>query len=280
MSRRALVVEDDPILSELLVTLLKRMDFTTHVFHEGTDAAAWVKANRPDLVVLDLMLPGRNGYDICEELKLDRTTNMIPIIIASARAEQEDISRGLRVGANFYLTKPFSIEDFRLAVERVMKHRGELEQTGARGEIHFQIKSDRQHLDELNDLFSSLLLFSGLDENQIFQLTTAVREMGNNAIEWGNRQHIERPVTVRYRIDQEKVEIVIRDEGSGFNRDELPHAVQDEENVDAHLAVREEKGLRMGGFGIFMAKKLVDELSYNEAGNEVTLVKRIAKPRA
>jgi anti-sigma regulatory factor (Ser/Thr protein kinase) len=219
------------------------------------------------------MLPGRDGYDICQELKLDRTTNLIPIIIATARAENEDKLRGLSVGANFYLIKPFTIEQFRAAVDRVMNHRRELEQSGAQGEVRFQIKSDKHYLDELNDLFSSLLLFSGMTQDQIFQLTTAVREMGNNAIEWGNRKHVETPVTVTYRIERDRVEIIIRDQGSGFNRDELPHAAQDQD-LAAHLAVREQKGLRMGGFGIFMASKLVDELTYNEAGNEVRLVKR------
>src|SRR5207302_6038239 len=112
-------------------------------------------------------------------------------------------------------------------------------------------------------------------EDQAFELTTAVREMGNNAIEWGNRKQIERPVTVTYRIDRDKIVIVIRDEGSGFNREELPHAACAEDPAK-HLSVREEKGLRVGGFGIFMTRGLVDDLQYNETGNEVRLVKRFA----
>ena len=122
-------------------------------------------------------------------------------------------------------------------------------------------------------MVSSLLHFSGLSEEQASQLMIAVREMGNNAIEWGNRKQIEQPVTVTYRIDSEKVVIVIRDNGSGFDRANLSHAAK-AEDVKAHMSVREEKGLRVGGFGIFLTRKLVDELSYNDAGNEVTLLKR------
>jgi len=103
--------------------------------------------------------------------------------------------------------------------------------------------------------------------------------MGGNAIEWGNRKQVDRPVTVTYRIDSEKIVIVIRDEGSGFDRANLPHAANPED-VTAHLPVREEKGLRAGGFGIFLTRGLVDELEYNETGNEVRLIKRIAKSAA
>jgi len=279
MPMRALVVEDDRLLSELLSQILGDMGYETSIIDEGTTVADWVRQNCPDLVLLDLMLPGRNGYDICEELKLDRATNRIPLVIVTARSQHEDMLRGLRVGANFYLTKPFTIEQLRAAVEQVMGWRQSLEQQGAQGEIHFQLRSDTQYLDELNGLLSSLFLYSGLTEDQAFQLTTAVREMGNNAIEWGNRKQIERPVTVTYRIERDKIVIVIRDEGSGFNRHELPHAAC-EEDPAKHLAVREERGLRCGGFGIFMTRGLVDDLQYNEAGNEVRLVKRISRSPA
>jgi anti-sigma regulatory factor (Ser/Thr protein kinase) len=230
-------------------------------------------------VLLDLMLPGRNGYDICQELKLDRETNRIPIIICTARTQHEDLLRGLRVGANFYLTKPFTIDQLRHAVEHVFDWKKELEASGAGGEIHFQLQSDTQYVEELNRMLSSLFLYSGLTEDQVFELTTAIREMGNNAIEWGNRKQVDRPVTVTYRIDAEKVVIVIRDEGPGFNRSELAHAAKADDPC-AHMEVRETKGLRPGGFGIFMTRGLVDDLQYNDTGNEVRLTKRFAKAPA
>lgn len=277
MPLNALVVEDDAGLSEVLVLILKQMGYESTVLSEGTTAADWVRQHRPDVVLLDLMLPGRNGYDICEELKLDRETNRIPIVIVTARTQHADLLRGLRVGANYYLTKPFTIDQLKEAVDHVVAWRSELEKSGAGGEIHFQLKSDTQYLEELNTLLSSLFLYTGLTEEQVFHLTTAVREMGNNAIEWGNRRQVDRPVTVTYRIDAEQVAIVIRDEGGGFDRNELPHAARSDDPT-AHMAVREASGLRPGGFGIFMTRELVDDLQYNEAGNEVRLVKRFAKP--
>ena len=277
MPRRALIVEDDPPLAELLEALMGQMDYQCTILGDGLNAAQWVRQHRPDLVLLDLMLPGRSGYDICQELKLDRETNLIPIVIVTARTQREDMLRGLRVGANFYLTKPFTIEQLEHAVATAVAQRRELERCGTAGEIHFQLDSDRRSLEELNALFSSLLLYTPLTDDEIFQLTTAVREMGNNAIEWGNRNRIEQPVTVTYRIDSEKVTIVIRDQGSGFNLCDCPHAATGDDPT-AHLDARQASGLRAGGLGIFMTRQLVDELHYNDTGNEVTLVKRFSRP--
>ncbi|HEX3355487.1 MAG TPA: response regulator [Tepidisphaeraceae bacterium] len=273
MSRKALVVEDDTLLADLLAEILRQLGFEPTKLHEGKPVVEWVRQHQPDLVLLDLMLPDRNGYDICEELKLDRTTNLIPLVIVTARAQHEDKLRGLRVGANFYLTKPFGIDQLEQAINHVMEWRTELEKGGAEGEVHFQLNSDIQHLEELNHLLSSLYLFSGLTAEQVQQLTLAVREMGINAIEWGNRKQIDQPVTVTYRIDSEKVTIVIRDSGPGFNRNLLTHAAKIDDPT-AHLEVRESMGIRVGGFGILMTRGLVDELQYNDAGNEVRLIKR------
>ena len=121
-------------------------------------------------------------------------------------------------------------------------------------------------------MLSSLCLHGGLPEHHARQLTTAVREMGVNAIEWGHRRNQELMLTVRYRIESDKVVITIRDSGPGFDTRELRHAA-DGEDPTKHMEVREEMGLRPGGFGILMTKGMVDDMRYNEAGNEVTLVK-------
>ena len=278
MPGSVLVVEDDESIAELEATILRRMGFEPTVMHHGAGVVDWVRQNKPRLVLLDLMLPDRSGYDICEELKLDRDTNLTPVIIVTARSLEEDVLKGLRVGANYYLTKPFNVDQLQHAVEHVIAGREELERAGASGEVHFQLKSDRQNLEELNRLLGSLFHFTPLTEDQVYQLTAAVREMGNNAIEWGNRNNTDSPVTVTYRIDPEKVTIVIRDTGEGFDRTNLPHAAH-EDDPAAHLDVRSARGMRMGGFGIFMTKGLVDDLQYNEAGNEVRLVKRFPAER-
>jgi len=110
------------------------------------------------------------------------------------------------------------------------------------------------------------------------QLRQAVMEMAHNAIEWGNKHQSERPVKITYRIHEDHLEIVVRDQGSGFDRGDLPHAAIPDDPF-THLDVREKLGLRAGGFGLLICQGMVDEMRYNDLGNEVTLIKRFAESR-
>jgi two-component system, OmpR family, response regulator len=279
MARTALIVEDEKELAELLSAFLRMRHFEPAVLYSGAPAAEWVRQHHPELILLDLMLPDRDGYTVCQEIKLDKRTNLTPVIMVTARGKREDRLRGLAVGANEYLAKPFTIEQLNDAIDRVLKWESDLRRCGARGEVHFELKSDTRHLEELNDMLASLFIHSGLAEHNARQLTTAVREMGVNAIEWGHRRNQDLLLTVKYRIEADKVVIVIRDSGPGFDTSDLPHAA-DGEDPTRHMNVRNERGLRPGGFGILMTRGLVDDMRYNEAGNEVTLVKFFPGPAA
>jgi CheY-like chemotaxis protein len=276
MARKALVVEDEKLTGDLLAEILRRRGFEPTVLQEGKPAVGWTRQFQPALILLDLMLPDADGYEICENLKLDRETNLIPIVMVTARGHHQDKVHGLQVGANYYLTKPFTVDQLHKSIDDVFNWREDLQKHGAEGEIHFQFQSDTQYLEELNHLLAALFLFSGFTQQQIRQLTMAVRELGTNAIEWGHRKKVDEIVTVTYRIDPEKITIVIRDTGPGFNPTGMPHAASQDDPV-SHMMVRETLGLREGGFGIMLARDLVDELQYNEKGNEVRLVKYFPK---
>ena len=272
MSVTALIVEDEPDMADVLSRVCRLRHIQSSVLHEGGGAPAWVRAHQPDVVLLDLMLPDRDGFSVCQEIKLDRATNLTPIIMVTAMGRHDDLVKGLAVGANEYLTKPFEIEALHEAIDRALAWREEMKRCGACNEVPFQLKSDIRLLGELNDMLTSLLLHTPLSPNAANQLTTAVREMGVNAIEWGHRKRVDLLVTVTYRIESDRVVVTIRDSGPGFNRNNLAHAADIDDPV-RHIDVRESLGLRVGGFGILMSKGLVDEMSYNEAGNEVRLVK-------
>jgi DNA-binding response OmpR family regulator len=275
MTRKALIVDDEKELALILAEHLKHWGFEPTMLYEGKDVVEWVRKNQPAVVLLDLMLPDIDGYSICETLKLDRETNMIPVIMVTARTDQEDKIHGLQVGANTYLTKPFTADAIYQAIQDALNWLEDLKTNGTQGEIRFHLQSDTHYLEELNHLLGSLFLFSGLTQQQVKQLTTAVRELGTNAIEWGHKRESDRIVTVDYRIDPEKIMIDIKDTGPGFNPENLPHASKDEDPF-GHIMVRETLGLREGGFGILMSRGLVDEMAYNDKGNEVRLIKYFA----
>jgi two-component system OmpR family response regulator len=275
MNRKALIVDDEKELAGILGEHLKLWGFEPTLLYEGKDVVEWVRKNRPSVILLDLMLPDIDGYAICETLKLDRETNMIPVIMVTALTDQEDKIHGLQVGANTYLTKPFTAEAIFQAIQNALNWLEDLKQHGTQGEIRFHLQSDTHYLEELNHLLGSLFLFSGLSQQQVKQLTTAVRELGTNAIEWGHKRESGRIVTVDYRIDPEKITIDIKDTGSGFNPANLPHASKVDDPF-GHIMVRETLGIREGGFGILMSRGLVDEMAYNDKGNEVRLIKYFA----
>src|SRR3954453_15608903 len=126
MPRKALVVEDEQDTGTLLAEHLRRWGFEPTVLTEGTPAVAWVLEHQPDLILLDLLLPGVDGFTICESLKLDRQTNLIPIVMITALAAPEEKVHGLQVGANQYLTKPFTGADLQKAIQDAFAWRADL----------------------------------------------------------------------------------------------------------------------------------------------------------
>ena len=107
------------------------------------------------------------------------------------------------------------------------------------------------------------------------EIRQAVMEMAHNAIEWGNQHQSDRLVKIIYRVHEDHLEIVVRDQGSGLDHSTLPQAAITDDPF-AHLDVREKLALRAGGFGLQICLGMVDEISYNDQGNEVTLIKRFA----
>ena len=105
---RILVAEDDPDIAELVAHHLSRAGYMTEIVALGGDVLGKVRENPPDLLILDLMLPGMNGLEVCRALRSDRRTAGIPIIMVTARTDESDRIVGLELGADDYVTKPFS----------------------------------------------------------------------------------------------------------------------------------------------------------------------------
>lgn len=271
-SKQILIVEDDRDLCGLLSDLLGVEGYRTATTCDGSDAVGKVLAERPDAVVLDVMLPGRSGFDICRDLKFRRETNLIPIVMLTGMTGDEARASGLRVGANRYLTKPFEPDALLRELRQALDHRRELEDGRTHTALEIQMDSDTRYREQLNDLLSELFLLTPLSEEDVGRIRYAVLEMIENAVEWGNRRQKELPVTISYQVTDEYVKFVITDQGTGFDPRTLAHAACEDDPV-AHLCIRETLGLRDGGFGILITKGIMDEVRYNETGNQVTLIK-------
>jgi two-component system response regulator BaeR len=113
-----LIVEDELKLARLQADYLQNAGFDTDCLSNGLDVLPWIKANHTDLVLLDLMLPGRDGLDICREL---RSFSAVPIIMITARIEEIDRLLGLELGADDYICKPFSPREMVARVKAVLR---------------------------------------------------------------------------------------------------------------------------------------------------------------
>lgn len=116
-----LIVEDEPKLAELLRDYLAQSSFETTILDNGLDVVPYVREHKPDLVLLDLMLPGRDGMEICKEI---RTFSNLPIIMVTARVEEIDRLLGLELGADDYVCKPFSPREVVARVKAVLRRAG------------------------------------------------------------------------------------------------------------------------------------------------------------
>lgn len=115
---KVLVAEDEEKLAGLLVDYLAAAGYAAHSLGDGREVVPWVKAHAPDLIVLDLMLPGRDGLDLCREI---RAFSRVPIIMATARVEEIDRLLGLELGADDYLCKPYSPRELVARVKAVLR---------------------------------------------------------------------------------------------------------------------------------------------------------------
>ena len=103
-----LVAEDDRDIADLVALYIQKAGWTPHVVASGDDALAYARADPVDVAILDVMLPGLSGLEVCRALRADRVTAGIPIIMVTARAEEADRIVGLEIGADDYVSKPFS----------------------------------------------------------------------------------------------------------------------------------------------------------------------------
>lgn len=120
MSRKVLLIEDEPNIIEAIRFLLSRDGWTVHTHSNGIDAVDEVARVGPDLLVLDMMLPGRSGMDILRDLRADAATERLPVLMLTARGQNRDRELAEKAGVNRFMTKPFSNSEVLEAVRALL----------------------------------------------------------------------------------------------------------------------------------------------------------------
>jgi two-component system phosphate regulon response regulator PhoB len=160
MSKKTiLIIEDERDMAELMAMRLKKEGYAVELAHEGKDGLRMARSVKPDLVLLDLMLPGMSGNEIAQELRNDPRTTGIPIIMVTAKSEDSDVVVGLHLGADDYVTKPFSMSVLVARTEAVLRRSDSQSGNGKTSISIGPIRIDQdRHQAELNDQPLSLTL--------------------------------------------------------------------------------------------------------------------------
>lgn len=119
MAKRVLLAEDEPNIAESVTFLLERAGFEVAIENDGRRVLEAVMADSPDVLVLDVMLPGLDGYEILRTLRADRDRESLPVLMLTAKGQREDREMALKCGADLFMTKPFSNTEIVSAVRKL-----------------------------------------------------------------------------------------------------------------------------------------------------------------
>ena len=120
LSKKILIADDEPNIVAALEFLLKRDGYEVHVAHNGDEALKLVEDCAPDLVLLDVMMPVRSGYEVCKRIRERADWRHIKIIMLSAKGRDAEVNKGLTIGADLYVTKPFSTRDLMHKISQLL----------------------------------------------------------------------------------------------------------------------------------------------------------------
>lgn len=120
MTHRVLVADDEPNILISLEYLMQREGYAVSVARDGHEALEAIRRDRPDLVLLDVMMPGRSGFEVCQAVRADDALQGVRILMLTAKGRDTDVAKGLAVGADAYLTKPFGTQDLAAQVRRLL----------------------------------------------------------------------------------------------------------------------------------------------------------------
>ena len=275
-SVRILVVDDDPDIHTLLSFSARDMPWQIESAYDGVEGLE--KLQTPggyDLVITDVCMPKLDGLELLE--RIQQISPVTPVVVMTAQNTSETIVRAIREKAFTYFSKPFSPEAVVDMISRALEAPAaddDVEVLSARPHwISFLLRCKLGIADRLVQFFRELPVDLTPDEQN--DIAVAFRELLINAIEHGGHLDPEQKVEVTYIRLARAILYYVRDPGEGFSFENLAHAAVGgtPENPFGHVEVRQQAGMRAGGFGMLITKNIADEVIYNERGNQVLLVK-------
>ena len=271
---RILVVDDDRTTRHVLSKVLTNAGFTTSVAKDGVEALKTLQSKRFDLLLLDVWMPRMNGIELLAKLRTRKTRPRV--VVMTSDDAPETLLKAVREQAFKYVHKPVESAVLLETVREALAAADALpiEVISARPDwVELVVPCTREAVERIGVVMAHLETNLAPDVKE--SVAYAFRELLLNAVEWGGRLDPTRKVRVSYLRAKRMILYRISDPGPGFAIDNLPHAAigQPDDNPIQHMQVREEKGIRPGGFGLVMVRASVDELLYNEQRNEVVFVK-------
>jgi anti-sigma regulatory factor (Ser/Thr protein kinase)/ActR/RegA family two-component response regulator len=269
-----LVVDPDAKIRALIYSILEPGAWAIHYAPNNQGALDLTRTKAFDLIVTSEKTSGREDIELLGKIRRARPHTRL--IILANESTPADVIAAMRTHAFSYFSTPFSMETLaemiRIAIEEPCWDDG-IEVVAATPKwIRLMARCDLKTADRLLHFLNEI---ADLPDPERGQVATAFREMLLNAIEHGAGLDPTKDVDIEYVRARRMVTCRITDPGPGFILDEISHAAIANPDHDPirHIAIREEKGMRPGGFGVLMARQLVDQIIYGQDGNEVLLVK-------
>jgi two-component system, OmpR family, response regulator len=273
-AKKILVADDDRTTRFAIASMLRKAGYAVTTVKDGAEALRNIQKNSFDLAFLDVRMPKLTGLEVLAQARARQSHTKI--IVMTSDGTPETVLHAIREQAYEYLSKPFPPKE---AVEMAAQA---LEENASRP---IEVISAKPHWVELlipctreaASRIQSFLMKLEMDLPDELRTTIglAFKELLLNAVEWGGKLDPNRKVRIAHVRSSRMLLYRVADPGPGFSFKGLDHAAAGHSAGDpmAHVNVRNERGLRPGGFGIVMIRAMADELIYNEAQNEVILIK-------
>jgi len=270
-----LVAEDDATTREMISGILKKEGYDVSTASDGMKALQALKKKNFDLLLLDIWMPKMTGLGLIGTLHGEK--HIPKIIVMTSDKASDTVLKSLRGQVYQFLAKPIDASNLLTTVENALSLDPAIPPievlSANKHWVELLVPCERSVVSRVQSFLTRLE--TDLPPEVIEKVGYAFRELLNNAIEWGG--HLDPNLKVRISYIRTKKLLMYRldDPGPGFKMEDLKHAAvsNPEDDPMAHMTVREQKGLRPGGLGLMLTQQLVDELVYNEARNEVVLIK-------